>query len=124
VTIRIIKNYKSNKSSTFESLLKKLFSEKVKDKDFAKKLYDCLCNTIWYNKITNDIYSCSWRYAGGFVAGLRNEGEDYLDFYCQGFSHEGDYHSEIYEELSKLGFKALQYNKITCLQKHEFKGRL
>lgn len=124
MTIRIIRNYQEDQSISFEVLLNKLFSEKVQNENFAKKLYDCLCNTIWYNKTTNDIYSCTWRYAGGIVADMRKKGENYLDFYCQGFSDEGDYHQEIYEELNQNGFKAIQYKKAISLQTHEFKGRL
>lgn len=123
MSIRIKRRNLNNEENGFKELLKKIFSEQVKEEDFARKLYDCLCNTIWFNKHTGDIYSCSWRYAGGLVADLRNVGEDYIDFYCNGFSGEGAYHEEIYSGLEKFGYKAVEYKKSTGLQKHEFTGR-
>jgi hypothetical protein len=48
-------------------------------------------------------YSCSWRYAGGLVADLREQGEDYLDFYCSG--GEGRVASDVREALAKLGWE-------------------
>jgi len=122
VSIRILKNYYQD--SSFEVLLNKIFSEQVKEKDFARKLYDCLCNTIWYNKTTGDIYSCSFRYAGDILANMRHEGESYLDFYCNGFKGEGAYHAEVYKELNKFGYKVFQYRQSDRLQKYEFTGRL
>ena len=79
--------------------------EKVKDIDFAKNLYSSLSNTIWYNNVTKDIYSCSWRFAGGLVAELRNNNEDYLDFYCSG--GEGNYYSEVYKIFKKFGYQTI-----------------
>lgn len=124
MTIRVRKNYRQEESETFKKLLIKLFSEKIKEEEFARKLYDCLCNTIWYNKRTNDIYSCSFRYAGGLVAELRNQGEDYMDFYCFSFSGEGSYHREIYEPLNNNGYQAVKFKEFNSLQKHNFTGKL
>lgn len=46
------------------------------------------------------LYSCSWRYAGGLVADMRDKGEDYLDFYCSG--HEGQVNETVAYWLNKL----------------------
>lgn len=124
MTIRIKKSYRKEEESSFKKVLVKLFSEKIQDTNFAQKLYDCLCNTIWYNKINKDIYSCSFRTAGGIVADLRNKGEDYSDFFCNSFSGEGAYHKEIYEPLNQSGYQAIQYKKFDNLQKYNFIGKL
>jgi len=86
----------------FEEIIKKNLSDRVQDDSFAKQLYGSLCNTIWSNKTTKDIYSCSWRYAGGLVAAMRFKNENYMDFYCSG--GEGEYHSEVYKALQELGY--------------------
>lgn len=72
----------------------------VGNHDMATELYRALCNVDWYK---NGIrWSCSWRYAGGIVADLRNVGEDYLDFYCSG--DEGLVNPTIQETLAKIGW--------------------
>lgn len=62
---------------------------KVRDSDqYAQNLYAALCNR---NFLKNEVipilkdksWSCSWRYAGGIVADMREEG-DYIDWYCSG----------------------------------------
>jgi len=58
--------------------------DKMKDKEFATDVYKALCNMKWKKLGTDFIYSCSWRFAGGLVAEIRNVGEDYMDFYCSG----------------------------------------
>jgi len=52
---------------------------------------------------TRYCYSCTWRYAGGLVAELREKGESYLDFYCGG--KEGYVDTEIEEDLKRLGWE-------------------
>jgi len=64
------------------------------NKAYAQNLYAALCNQDWQK---NDIWpllkdqrwSCSWRYAGGIVADMREEG-DYIDWYCSGIQGEPD----------------------------------
>lgn len=68
-------------------------SDKMSDITFANKVYANLCNLVWYDYINDEVISQSWRGAGGFVAGIRNLGEDYMDFYCSG--NEGKVDSEI-----------------------------
>ena len=110
--------------------------DKVRTSDvYAQNLYAAMCNTDF---IKNDVWpilneqrwSCSWRYAGGIVADMRQEG-DYIDWYCSGirnyvsdeelqqmtkeqqehylhrehnFLGEGRVTDEIREDLLKLGW--------------------
>ena len=48
-----------------------------------------MCNNLFYKN--DEEWSCSWRYAGGVVADIRNVGESYIDWYCSGIgsSHDG-----------------------------------
>jgi hypothetical protein len=80
----------------------------VDDNEFATNLYRALSNMQWKQKENpNNVYACSWRYAGGLVAELRNKGENYLDFYCSG--SEGWVAPEVEKALNKLGWEKLQY---------------
>lgn len=51
------------------------------------------------------MYCCSWRYAGGLVADIRENGESYIDFYCSG--REGEIDQEVLDDLSTLGWVPL-----------------
>jgi len=118
MAVRLKKIQKTEKS--FEEKLKEHLTEKLQEDDeFAKHLYASLCNTNWFNKKSNDVYSCSWRYAGGIVAELRNKGEDYLNFYCSG--GEGGYFKDVHKELNKIGYKTFETPKFEHLQEFEFK---
>ena len=86
---------------------------KVKDDDYAKKLYAALCNTDWLRcevipllrqHPDKDMWHCSWRYAGGIVAHMREEG-DYIDWYCSG--NEGYIDPEVAEDLKELGWQGI-----------------
>ena len=51
-----------------------------------------MCNTDWQRTeawpiLKNEKWSCSWRYAGGIVADMLQEG-DYIDWYCSGISSD------------------------------------
>ena len=79
--------------------------DKIKDYDFAQKIYANLCNLVWYDYVNDEVITfsnlpvsteISWRSSGGFVAGIRQLGEGYMDFYCSG--NEG----EIDDEIEKL----------------------
>lgn len=95
--------------SHFEKLVKENLSEKLNnDDEFAQRFYASLCNTIWYNPGLDEEYSCTWRYAGGMVAGIRNNGEDYLNWYCTG--GEGHEYEDVTEELNKLGYIRKEYD--------------
>jgi len=55
---------------------------------YAQNLYAAICNN-YFQKLAvmpilkNMKWSCSWRYAGGIVADMREQG-DYIDWYCSG----------------------------------------
>ena len=77
---------------------------KVRDNMYAARLYCALCNVDWVaEEDEDDVWACSWRYAGGLVAKLRGKGEGYMEFYCSG--HEGIVDPEIEEDLNNLGWK-------------------
>lgn len=57
-------------------------------KSYAQNIYAALCNMQWckaemWPTLKEQYWSCSWRYAGGIVADMRQEG-DYIDWYCSG----------------------------------------
>ena len=66
--------------------------------DYAQNIYAALCNTDWQKLDVMEIlkeqtWSCSWRAAGGIVAGMLGQG-DYLDWYCSGMGGISDYDIE------------------------------
>ena len=107
------------------------FVTKVCDsKTYAQNLYAALCNMQWQKSdvipiLTDELWSISWRGAGGLVAELRNCGEDYLDFYCSGISGgmdindplndghvgEGIVTDEIKYDLGLLGWHPVPWPK-------------
>ena len=102
-------------------------ADKARSEKYAQNLYAALCNNDFLNK-ENKQWSCSWRYAGGIVANIREEG-DYIDWYCsgirnvhyseednapwdeQGFVGEGVVTDEIRADLLALGWKVVKDNK-------------
>ena len=62
---------------------------KIKSReDYAQNLYAAFCNMRWQKTevmsiLKDELWSVSWRAAGGVVAELRGQG-DYLDWYCSG----------------------------------------
>jgi hypothetical protein len=111
----------------FEKDLQKL-AAKMQDDKYAQKVYAALCNVVWvhksrpenYKQVQEDIwiksewnraeweYSCSWRSAGALVADIRDKGENYLDFYCNG--NEGNVDEEVAEDLKVLDWEVDQDN--------------
>ena len=108
--------------------------EKARSKDgYAQNIYAALCNNGFIKLdvipiLKEEEWSCSWRYAGGIVAHMRQEG-DYIDWYCSGIDNsnyqqdddepkregpswyeingyvpEGKITDEIREDLKRLGW--------------------
>jgi hypothetical protein len=67
----------------------KWICNKVKaSESYAQNLYAAMCNNKFQKlavmPILKDLkWSCSWRYAGGIVADMKEQG-DYIDWYCSG----------------------------------------
>lgn len=67
-------------------------AEKCRDKLYAQHLYAALCNNefmkndVW-PRLQDQRWSCSWRYAGGIISHIREEG-DYIDWYCSGMKYD------------------------------------
>jgi hypothetical protein len=81
--------------------------EKIRtNKAYAQNVYAALCNIIWY-KTTEFLpvlsgkneWSCSWRWAGGFVAEIEDQGGDYMDWYCSGI--KGSLSDEEFSNLTR-----------------------
>lgn len=58
------------------------------DKVYAQNLYAAMCNNEFVKRemwpiLKDQRWGCSWRYAGGIVADMRQQG-DYIDWYCSG----------------------------------------
>jgi len=81
---------------------------KVKTReDYAQNVYAAMCNMRWCPRELipalrqderADLWSASWRGAGGVVADLRDCGEDYVDWYCSGMGGLATYNLEEGEE--------------------------
>lgn len=96
--------------------------EKVKNSiSYAQNLYAAMCNNDFQRLdimpiLSDKKWSCSWRYAGGIVAHMREEG-DYIDWYCTGIRGvnspgngsvgESIVTDEIREDLHRLGWIVL-----------------
>lgn len=106
---------------------------RAEDRRYAQNLYAAWCNMQWCKRETwpvlaEEYWSASWRAAGGIVADLRNQGEDYMDYYCsgirevsyneednkwwdeRGYAAEGEVKEEIANDLDKLGWFPVPYN--------------
>jgi hypothetical protein len=86
---------------------------------YAQNLYAAMCNNGFIKLevipvLKGEEWSCSWRYAGGIVADMRQQG-DYIDWYCSGIRHpdgteqdkyvgEGCITDEIRNDLQRLGW--------------------
>ena len=99
---------------------------KVKeDEHYAQNLYAALCNNTFQKLdvvpiLKEERWHCSWRYAGGIIADMREEG-DYIDWYCSGirddyedsnddrkYVSESVVTDEIREDLKQLGWVVIQ----------------
>jgi hypothetical protein len=92
--------------------------------DYAQNLYASLCNQSWQRQevmpiLKDETWGCSWRYAGGLVARIRQQG-DYMNWYCsgigdglgngdedgtRGYVPEGTVTEEIELDLATIGWR-------------------
>ena len=82
--------------------------EKVQSsKDYAQNLYASMCNNEFIKLdvvpvLKDKRWGASWRYAGGIVADMRQEG-DYIDWYCSGIRGGMTYDEELTANLVPEG---------------------
>jgi hypothetical protein len=94
--------------------------EKVRISDsYAQNLYAAMCNNSFQKLdvmpiLKEERWHCSWRYAGGIIADMREKG-DYIDWYCsgmgkndEGFVPESAVTDEIRQDLKKLGWVVIE----------------
>lgn len=88
------------------------FVDKVRaSESYAQNLYAALCNNAFQKLevmpvLRDEVWSCTWRYAGGVVADIRCEG-DYMDWYCSGI--RGDPKEIDYAAAEAQGFDLVKY---------------
>lgn len=119
-------SYPANLVADIEDSMK--VRDMVKDDQFAREVYSALCNMQWLKvdlsvddfykermlKIiaegntyrVEEMFTVSWRTAGGIVADMRNKyhnaSEDYMDWYCAG--NEGEVSERVSEAFEELGW--------------------
>lgn len=94
----------------FETQVKKQLAYKFQNDEYATNFYRAISNMRWKRlNDKNNIFKCSWRFAGGLVARIRNKDETYIDFYCSG--NEGNIDNEIKKDLNQLGWVAFPWEK-------------
>ena len=105
---------------------------------YAQNLYAALCNMQWqpvemWAVLSDEMWSCSWRGAGGIIANIRNQitmnpdgytgDESYITWYCSGLADtdtgvesessgyvpEGKVTAEIARDLLQLGWRPVPY---------------
>jgi hypothetical protein len=59
---------------------------------YAQNLYAAMCNNDFQKnefmpRLAGKTWGCSWRYAGGIIADMKQEG-DYIDWYCSGIKND------------------------------------
>lgn len=89
--------------------------EKVRNSEaYAQNLYAAICNNEFVkvkfpdtpdgvvDALKSDVkpWGCSWRYAGGIVADMSQEG-DYIDWYCSGIRDTGEPSEEEWASWTK-----------------------
>ena len=112
--------------------------EKARASDsYAQNLYAAMCNREFTKRemwpiLKEETWSCSWRYAGGIIADMRQKG-DYIDWYCSGmgglnqeydaketneewqkrtgYVAEGVITEEIEKDLNRLGWIVAKENE-------------
>jgi len=86
--------------------------EKARNSEsYAQNIYAALCNNEFIKLdvlpiLKEETWGCSWRYAGGIVADMRQEG-DYIDWYCSGSGglnqeYDGDETNEEWQKRTRF----------------------
>jgi len=90
-----------------------LLAKARNSKVYSQNLYAALCNNRFF--YGDKEWVCSWRYAGGIIADMRQEG-DYIDWYCSGIAlnetgyvGESEVTDEIRLDLIKMGWTVKPY---------------
>jgi hypothetical protein len=89
--------------------------DKCKNSDeYSQSLYAAMCNNEFSKN--GEIWSCSWRSAGGIVARIRGEG-DYIDWYCSGIGaisaiEESVVTEEIRKDIEGFGWTIIVGEKL------------
>lgn len=92
------------------------FCDKVRaSESYAQNVYAALCNNAFQKLevmpvLKDEVWSCTWRYAGGLVADIRCEG-DYMDWYCSGIRYMGLYNED--EMTTPLSEEQMTYLETT-----------
>lgn len=73
---------------------------------YAQNIYAALCNQQWQKNdvwplLKGEVWSCTWRYAGGIVADMTEKG-DYIDWYCSGIGGPDGGGSEVDTEMDAV----------------------
>ena len=76
--------------------------------EYAQNIYAALCNNSFIKNevwplLAGETWFCSWRYAGGIVADMRESG-DYIDWYCSGIKgalNEDDFGDMTPEDIER-----------------------
>lgn len=80
--------------------------QKVRNsRDYAQNLYSAMCNNEFQRNdvipiLTDKLWGCSMRYAGGILADMKGEG-DYMDYYCSGIGHDSESAEEYKNHVSE-----------------------
>lgn len=89
--------------------------EKVRTSEvYAQNLYAAMCNNEFQKIAVEDTpenivqvlkdglttWSCSWRYAGGIIADMQEEG-DYINWYCSGIKDTSKIDDDQFQQLTK-----------------------
>lgn len=80
-----------------------VFKHMFKEREFAEEVYAALCNNKWKFKHSDYTHYCDWEFAGGLVAELRGEAENYSDFHLWG--NEGEVTDRVGGLFDALGFE-------------------
>lgn len=102
--------------------------EKVRaDEAYAQNLYAAMCNNGFIKLdvipiLKQEEWSASWRYAGGIVADMRQEG-DYIDWYCSGIRDIGIYAPDEKDAVPKEPTKE-QIARMAVVDRYVPEGRI